>query len=519
MSRSTRWVEFKSPVKPLQRTKQRSVWLIVALCAALVAGCQPRDDGTWRFGLASAPLNLDPRFATDASSVRVNALIYERLVEFDAQSMPIPSLGAWDALTPTHYRVTLRTPRDVFHNGEPLTSRDVEATYRFVLDPVNSSPHRGALTIIDKIVAPNDEQVDFFLTAPDPIFPARLTLGIVSARLIASGHRFQNSPLGSGPFKFAERPDENRLRVIRSADNQPVEFITVKDPTVRVLKLLRGEIGMTQNDLQPELVRYLEDQGGIDVIRAPGTNFSYLGFNMQDPVLSRRGVREAIARGIDRNAIIQHMWGGAARRAGALLPPEHWAGTADVPNYDYDPEGARRLLKQAGYGADKPLKLTYKTSSDAFRVRLATIIQDQLKRIGIDIEIQSYDWATFYGDIKAGRFQLFSLSWVGVKSPDIFRYVFHSQSFPPEGANRGRFSDSHADYLIEAAEQGLSLEEQAHYYRLLQFYLSYQLPYVPLWFEDHVYAGRDGFRGYAIAPDGNFSALRDVLWVGKTHAD
>lgn len=516
MSNIAAKVESTAPAGPWCQTKVGALWFLLALCGVLVSGCQPKDDVIWRFGLASAPLNLDPRFATDAASVRVNALVYERLVEFDAQSMPIPSLATWAALAPTHYRITLREPRSIFHDGETLTARDVVATYRFVLDPANSSPHRGALVVIDKIEAPNDGQVDFFLTAPDPIFPSRLTLGIVPAHLIESGHRFQNSPLGSGPFKFGERPDETRLRLIRRTDDQQLEFVTVKDPTVRVLKLLRGEIGMTQNDLQPELVRYLESESHVEVMRAPGTNFSYLGFNMQDPLLSQRLVRAAIAHGIDREAIIEHLWGGAARGASALLPPEHWAGSADVPRYDYDPQRARELLREAGYDGKVRLKLTYKTSSDAFRVRLATIIQDQLGKIGIDVEVQSYDWATFYGDIKAGRFQMFSLSWVGVKSPDIFRYVFHSAAAPPEGANRGRFSDGYADYLIEAAEKGATLEDQAHFYRLLQFYLSYQLPYVPLWFEDHVYVGQDRFRGYVIAPDGNFSALGQVERLSQT---
>ena len=96
------------------------------------------------------------------------------------------------------------------------------------------------------------------------------------------------------------------------------------------------------------------------------------------------------------------------------------------------------------------------------------MIQDQLGRVGFRVRIQSYDWGTFYGDIKNGRFQVYSLAWVGVHTPDIFRYVFHSQSLPPQGANRGRFHDPQTDELITQAESAQDYQVQADLYRRLQ---------------------------------------------------
>jgi hypothetical protein len=107
--------------------------------------------------------------------------------------------------------------------------------------------------------------------------------------------------------------------------------------------------------------------------------------------------------------------------------------------------------------------------------RLATLIQQQLAAVGLAVELRSYDWGTFFGDIKAGRFQMFSLSWVGIKSPDIFRYAFHSASIPPVGANRGRFTSRLADRLIERA-QASDWEMQADIYRRLQHHLAVSVP-------------------------------------------
>ena len=144
------------------------------------------------------------------------------------------------------------------------------------------------------------------------------------------------------------------------------------------------------------------------------------------------------------------------------------------------------------------------------RVRLATIIQFQLKQVGIDIDLNSYDWGTFYGDIKAGRFQMYSLSWVGLKMPDIFRNVFHSESVPPAGANRGRFVDVNVDALIHQAASLEDLDEQATIYVQLQEVLHEQLPYIPLWYEDNILVKRKNIEGYTLAVDGNYDGLITV---------
>jgi peptide/nickel transport system substrate-binding protein len=199
-----------------------------------------------------------------------------------------------------------------------------------------------------------------------------------------------------------------------------------------------------------------------------------------------------------------------AALAEAMFPPEHWAGAPMLTAHGYDPARARALLAAAGYGDAKPLRLEYKTSSDPFRLRLATVIQAQLADIGIDLAIQSYDWGTFFGDIKAGRFQLYGLTWVGIRTPDIFRYVFHSASVPPDGANRGRYRSAAADRLIEQARGEGDARRQAALYRALQHLLHAELPYVPLWYEDQLFAARAEVDGYRLAADGNYDALTRV---------
>ncbi len=485
------------------------------LCLFFLQACQapPPDTGEIRFGLAVAPVNLDPRTATDAASERINRLIYARLIKYDEHARPVPSLATWRQLTPTHYRFFLGQHGRKFDDGTRLRADDVAATYRSVLDPASASPLRDGLSMIERIVPRDADTVDFYLNRPETLFPGYLTLGILPAEKIAARHPFHRSPIGSGDFHLVSWERDGRLRLQRNSDRQRVSFEQVNDPTMRVLKLLRGEIDLLQGDLPPELLAYLQQRSEIEVQRVAGNTFAYVGFQLQDPVCARPEVRRAIALGIDRRAIVRHLFHGAARQASALLPPEHWAGNPRLAVIEPDPERARALLARAGYGADNRLQLSYKTSSDPLRLRIATILQQQLARIGVDLRIQSYDWGTLFGDIKAGRFQLYGLAWVGIESPDIFRYAFHSHSVPPAGANRGRYTDTLSDALIDQARAAPTSARQADLYRRLQRRLLERLPYVPLWHEDQYAASSARVRGYQVAANGSYDGLREIQRV------
>ena len=489
---------------------RRHAAIALAAVVLVTGGCQADERTSLRFGLASSPVTLDPRFATDAASTRINRLLYRRLVEFDARSQPAPALASWEQITPTHYRFSLNRERAPFSNGVAVTARDVEATYRSILDPDTGSPHRGSLEAIERVSALGDDTVDFHLAQPDLMFPGRLVVGILPAALLQGGHEFHRQPVGSGAFEFDAWPDENRLRIRRRADGQMVEFVRVPEATVRVLKLVRGEIDMLQGDLPPELRNWLARRSDMQMQFSPGTNFAYIGFNLEDPVVGDVRVRRAIGHAIDRDVVIEHLLGGTARPASSILVPDHWAGNPDLDPIEFDLERARELLVEAGYSPTQGPKIVYKTSSNPFRVRLATLLQAQLARASIDVELKTYDWGTFYGDVKSGVFQMYSLQWVGVKMPDIFHYTMHSESVPPAGANRGRLRSERVDALIDRAEAASSRDEQARLYRELQARLLDELPYIPLWYEDQVFAARDYVGGYTLSSDGDYDGLITV---------
>jgi len=474
-------------------------------------GCSPQNNDHIRFALQSMPVTLDPRFSTDAASSRINRLLFQRLIGFDDNFQVIPELAQWQQINPKTYRFELIEPDRQFHHGRQLDANDVAATYQYIKNPANASPHRSSLDVIARMDVVDGTTIDFYLNEADTLFPSRLGIAILPAELIASGHNFRKQPIGSGEFQFIAQPSPTRLQLQRLFDKQGFDFVHMPNPTTRVLKLINNEIDMMQNDISPELVAYLERHAGIYVKRSRGSNFTYLGLNLESQKLNKSIVRQALAHALNKQEIITFLFQGSARPANTILSDDHWAGNAQLDAYSYDPELARKFLAEAGYDENAPLELTYKTSSDPFRIRLATVIQSQLEAVGVVVDIQSYDWGTFYGDIKSGRFQLYSLSWVGIKSPDIFRYVFHSSAFPPEGANRGRYVNHQVDNLIEAAALETDVDAQADFYQQMQSIIHDDLPYIPLWYEDHVYLSRDTVSGYSMSVDGSYDGLKTVI--------
>lgn len=481
--------------------------VFVAFVSLLVTACDNTSSDAIRFGLNNSIVTLDPRFATDATSSRLCRLIYEPLVRFDDSFQPVAALASWKMQSPTQYIFTLEK-RHTFHDGTLVTAEDVVATYRSILDPQTASPHRGSLKLIEAIYALDESRLVIELERPDPLFPGLLTIGIMPASVIEIPTAEKNPPIvGSGPFTVVDNWTDKHLHLRRLADDVAVKFDTVRDPTVRALKLVNGEIDILQGGLAPEIVAWLDDQEGLSIVEHAGTTFTYMGLNLQDPILSKKEIRKALAMAIDRQEIANRLFVGRARLANSIFTPEHWAYSPTLTGIGYDPEQAKRIFAEFGFDQSNPLKLTYKTSSDLFRLRVATVIQDQLSKVGVALSIQSYDWGTFYGDIKAGRFQVFSLSWVGLKLPDIFRYVFHSESVPPKGANRGRYSMPLVDELIEASEQSTKMEEKIVRYRAIQERLLDDLPYIPFWYENHVVVLHNSIKGYSVGLDGNYDAL------------
>ena len=213
---------------------------------------------------------------------------------------------------------------------------------------------------------------------------------------------------------------------------------------------------------------------------------------MRDPVLKDRRVRHALGYAIDRQAIVDHLRRGLARPAVGILPPASWAFEPGVFQFTHDPAKAIALLDEAGYrdpdgdGPQPRLRLSLKVSTNEFIRLQAAVIQEDLKRVGIDLDVRSYEFATLYTDVLKGNFQLFTLQWVGVSDPDMLRRVFHSKQMPPNGFNRGYYENPDVDRLIDAAMVAESDDERRKLYGDAQRVVAEDAPYISLWYKTNI---------------------------------
>lgn len=452
---------------------------------------------------------------------------YRSLVRLDKRSRIIPDLAeGWE--TPNNLTYIFRLKPGVrFHHGAELTAEDVKFTFDSVRDPATKSPHLGGLEKLARVEVLGRYTVAFYLKEPFAPFLANAILGIVPKELAQnSSGDFSRRPIGSGPFQLQSWRQDERLELSPfngSAGEKPklerVILRIIPDATVRLLELEKGTLDLVVGAVPPEALPRLKKVKGLKVLETEGSSYTYLGFNLRDPVLKKQTVREAIACAINREEIVEALLNGQATLATGLLPPWHWAYEPQVRRYPYDPERAKRLLDEAGYpiphgpGPRYRFTLTYKTTTSDLARAVGEVLQEQLGRVGIQLTIRTYEWGTFYADVKSGNFQLYLLTWVGIVDPDIYHhYTFHSGSVPPKGANRGHYVNPELDRLIERGRTTLDQEERKRIYSQVQKLVAEDLPYVSLWHPRSLAVLRERVHGFRLYPSGDFTPLEDT-WL------
>jgi len=209
--------------------------------------------------------------------------------------------------------------------------------------------------------------------------------------------------------------------------------------------------------------------------------------------------------------MLQYLWRGFAQPADSILPTQSWAYTNKIRTYGYDPQRAREILDAAGYSAVNGVRfhLLMKTSTDENTRLMVAVLQQQLRAVGIQLDIRTYEFATFFSDVSKGAFQLYSLRWVGGnEDPDIFEYAFHSSKFTPNGANRSFYTNPRVDALIDKALSELDQSKRAELYGEIQRILAEDLPSFNLWYLDNVLVHTKRVRNLSLNPPGNYDFLK-----------
>lgn len=495
----------------------KAVRLFVAVLASLLlAACNAGDtqQGLLRVGLAQMPISLDPRFATDAASSRVQDFIHRGLFRLDDSfNVQADLVKRWENPEPLLWRFYLR--HDVqFSDGSQFRAVDVVATLQAILNPELVSPMKASFAAIESVEAESEYVIVMRLSKPDASLLTRLNIGILPEAIASASHQARQT-IGCGPYKL-QAWHENTLTLTRVAENQggasTIQFSGVKDPVTRVLKMTRGELDFIQNDLPPHLLPYIQNQQKLKIQTRPSTTFSYIGLNIQDDTVKDVRVRRALALALDRGKLKKALFADLPELAETVLTSSHWA-SSPLSALPFDRAEAEKLLDEAGFpraGDGVRFTLNYRTSTDPTRLRLATAIAAMWSEIGVKVSIESLEWGGFYARIKRGDFQVFSLAWVGITDPDIYRWILHSSMWPPKGANRGRYANDLVDqWLDQAAAAHGQLERKALYAKVAQ-QMQDDLVYLPLWHDPVIAVTGPRVSGFVPRPDGSMLGLLSV---------
>ena len=498
--------------------------LFVALSLLALIGCHqpPPEPGVITVAIFASPNNLDPRYGTDTLSSRAHQLIFNNLVNLDERMLVTPGLASsWQTSDYQTYRFKLREGLR-FHDGRELTSKDVVYTFDSILDPRSNSPLRGAYRLLDSVTAIDPHTVEFVLKEPAGSF----LVNVVAAMIVpyGAGRELRDNPIGTGPYRFVSYVVDDRLVLKAFPEyfeglprNRGVVLKVVPDDIMRALELRKRTSDLVVNDMAPDMAYQLQKEG-LQLNQYPGANYQYLGFNMRDPILQDVRVRHAIGYAIDREAIIKYLRRGLAMPAVGILSSSNWAFEPNVFEFVYDPDHARRLLDEAGYrdpDADGPrprLTLSLKVSNIEFNRLQSAVIQQNLRDVGIDVDLRTYEFATLYADILKGNFQMYTLQWAGgaTADPDILRRVFHSEQVPPTGFNRGQLRDVLLDRLLDEATLATTVEQRRPLYGKVQQRVAELAPYISLWRETNIAIAQPEIRGVHLLPQTDFSFLRNV---------
>jgi peptide/nickel transport system substrate-binding protein len=475
------------------------------------------------FLIESMPTNLDPRIGTDGQSERIDSLIFSSLVELDPQRNPQPDLAdKWETPDPLTYIFHLRSGVK-FHDGRALTSADVKYTFDSILNRSVMSPKRGSLTLVNSVDVPDAATVVFHLNEPDGGFLlniCRPAIGIVPA---GAGSDFADHLIGTGPFRFVSAQQDDNVVLERNdayfgapPKIEKVRFRVVPEAIVRALELRKGTADLELTSLAPDMIPVLQSQPGIEVTEQPGSNYDYIVFNFDDPILAKRDVRQALALATDREEIIRYLLRGQARLADGPLPPNSWAYDPEIAHFGYDPEQAERLLESAGFPAlpgkdGLRLKVTMKTSTEESTRLLSAALKEQWRKVGVELELKPVELATLFSDLTHGSFQLATLRWIGANSdPDFFEYIFSSKKMPPAGANRGHYHNAALDKLIDLARVESDRQKRRRLFGAIQNIAAEDSPYVSLWFRDNICVHRQRIRNVQLSPSGDYDFLRNI---------
>ena len=448
---------------------------------------------------------LDLAASNDVPSHRVTLQIYDNLVNRKDGQL-VPGLAeSWTQVDPLTLDLKIRKGVK-FHNGDPLTVNDVV----FTLNKVKEAPSMMSFySDLDTITAIDNETVR--ITTKKPFGPlvnylAHNGAGVLCERAVKeAGDSYGQHPVGTGPFVFDSWTSGDRIILKANPDyylGKPaidtLVFRVIPEGVNRTIALETKEADIAY-DIDPMDHDMVRNHSELNLLQKPALSMNYLGFNTEKAPFDKKEVRQAIAYAMDMDSMIGAVYLGAATKANSPASPDVFGYNKDTKGYENNVAKAKELLAQAGYPNGFKAKIW--TNDNSTRRDTAVILQDQLKQIGIDIQIEILEWGSYLDRLIRREHDMFLLGWTPSPDADSALYaVFHSKNHGSAG-NRTYYTNARVDELLDKGRETTVPEERIGYYKEAQDIIMDELPLIPLVYPDNNVGIQKNIKGFELDPE------------------
>ncbi len=492
------------------------------------SGGKPAYGDAIVFGSIGDISGLIPHITSDSASHEVASFIYNGLVRYDKNLKLEGELAESWEIKDGGLKIIFHLRKGVkWHDGVPFTAEDVLFTYKLMIDPNTPTAYAEDFLQVKKAYAP--DPYTFVVEYDKPFAPALASWGIwILPKHILEGVKDivkseQNRhPIGTGPYRFVEWKTGEKVVLEANPDYfegrphiQRVIYRIIPDQATMFLELKSG--GIDYMNLTPlQYTRQTntdEFKRNFRKYRYLSFGYTYLGYNLNNPLFKDKRVRQALSYAINRKEIIQGVLFGLGKEATGPYKPGTWVYNPNVKRYEYDPDKARRLLKEAGWvdvdgdgvleKDGREFRFTIMTNQgNESRAKTAVLIQKYFREVGVDVKIRIVEWAAFINEfIDKRRFDAIILGWSIGQDPDQFD-IWHSSKTGPKELNFIGYKNPEVDELLEKARRTFDREERKKLYWRFQEILAEEQPYNFLYVPEALPAVHKRFRGIEPAPAG-----------------
>lgn len=484
------------------------------------------------FGRGGDSVSLDPITVTDGESFKVTQNIFETLINFGDQDTSLqPGLATKWEVSKDGLTYTFDLQQGVkFQDGTDFNAEAVVKNFeRWMNGNANKYPYFSSMfggfkgdkaAVIKDVKAEGDYKIVITLKRPQAPFLKNLAMspfGIASPTAFEKeGKKFGNHPVGTGPFKFVSWKRNDSVTIEKNKDYwkeglpklDKIVFRSIPDNSTRLNALNTGEIDLADG-INPSDVASIQNNDKLQVFERPSMNVGYLGLTTTRPPFDNVKVRQAVNYAIDKQAIIDAFFNGKAELAKNPMPPVIEGYNDEVKGYEYNPEKAKQLLKEAGYDG-KPIELWAMPVPRPYMPdgqKVAEVIQKNLADVGMKAKIVSYEWATYLDKAAKGEADAFLLGWTGDNGDaDNFLYTLLDES--NIGSNNYTFfKNKETHKLLLAAQTETDQAKRNELYKKAQVIISEQAPWVPLAHSTPILAGKANIANFLPHPTGSDKLL------------